>query len=150
MARTSTKTSKISHQTRPTTLPTHPPQPTQHPSQHPSPPSNVASNNRGMFSSMADGFSFGLGSSIAHRVVNGLFSSSTTKVETPKKIQNLQDLQDTMDAIKLKHIAKPEYIAKPECKVLQDEYLKCIQFSYAENQSSCDFNLNLFRDCEYN
>lgn len=101
----------------------------------------------GFMSNVMDGFSFGVGSSIAHRVVGGIFGSpspypqsypQTKKVEThhhhyPQKTQD---------------ITKPEYIPKPECKSLQEDYLKCVQSSNTDFQSSCDFSLNMFKDCE--
>lgn len=107
----------------------------------------------GFMSSVMDGFGFGFGSSIAHRVVGCIFGfpssypqsypqsyPHTTKVEThiDNKVLNTQD------------ISKPEYISKSECKSLQEEYLKCIQSSNTDFQSSCDFSLNIFKDCETN
>lgn len=110
------------------------------------------SSSGGFMSAIKDGFGFGFGSSIAHRVMGSIFGSpsyypSTTEVEThhhsqetyiKDKVSNSQD------------ITKPEYITNPECKSLQEEYLKCIQSSNTDFDSSCDFSLNIFKDCEEN
>jgi hypothetical protein len=135
----------------PTPTPTH--APTYAPTITPKPTNKTELGNKtsggGFMSSVMDGFGFGFGSSIAHRVVGGIFGTPsyyqqsyphTTKVEThiEDKVSNTQD------------ISKPEYISKPECKSLQEEYLKCIQSSNTYFQSDCDFSLNIFKDCETN
>lgn len=128
--------SSQTHRSSQAPQPPQPPQPLQ-----PSQPLNKTSNGGGMFSSIINGFSFGVGSSIANRTVNGLFGSPTIgshKIETQQNSQNIENL------------AKSEYIAKPECKTFQEEYLRCIQTSNTYSQSSCDFTFNLFKDCESN
>lgn len=98
----------------------------------------------GFMSSVMDGFSFGFGSNIAHRVVGGIFRSSSTYPHTKEAETHYHHYhsQESTD------ISKPEYITKPECKSLQEEYLKCIQSSTTDFQSTCDFSLNIFKDCE--
>ena len=102
------------------------------------------SNSGGFLSAIKEGFGFGFGSSIAHRVVGGIFGSSstyshTTKIETPHYHHNTHETPD---------ISKSEYIPKPECKSLQEEYLKCIQSSNTEFHSGCEFMLNSLKNCE--
>lgn len=110
----------------------------------------------GFMSSVMDGFGFGFGSSIAHRVVGGIFGSTTsyphtTKVETHHHHHHhLQETHIEDKVLNTQDISKPEYISKPECKSLQEEYLKCIQSSTTDFHSSCDFSLNIFKDCETN
>lgn len=173
MARTSSSSSsRSSSKTTPTITPKpSPPQPPQLPPPAPhtsstsattsqSQPSNKTelgnkSSGGGFMSSVMDGFGFGFGSSIAHRVVGGIFGSPTsyphtTKVETHHHHHHSQETHIEDKVLNTQDISKPEYISKPECKSLQEEYLKCIQSSNTDFQSSCDFSLNIFKDCETN
>jgi hypothetical protein len=118
-----------------------PPPPIQQPS--------TKSTNGGLFSSVMDGFSFGVGSSIAHKVIGGIFDSSSTststKVETQKESQKSEaNVLTPLD------ISKPEYISKSECKIFQEKYLECIgtHNSNTNYEYVCSFSLNEFKNCE--
>lgn len=98
------------------------------------------SNNGGFLSSVMDGFSFGIGSSVAREVVGGIFGSSSNNQQTSKVEIPHNKIHPS--------ISTPEYIPIPECKTFQKEYLKCISNIDPESKSNCDFSLNLFSDCE--
>jgi hypothetical protein len=102
----------------------------------------------GFRSTMMEGFSFGVGSSIAHKVVGGIFGSSSSYPQSNPQTTNVETHHYHHYPLKTHDISKPEYIPKPECKSLQEDYLKCIQSSNTDFQSSCDFLLNIFKDCE--
>lgn len=100
--------------------------------------------NGGFLSSIMDGFSFGFGSSIAHRVVGGIFGS---EYQNPTKTTNQIP---TISKVESTHITSQEYISKPECSHLQQEYIKCIQNfkNYEGYESECNHKLDIFKDCE--
>ncbi len=102
---------------------------------------NKNTNSGGFFSSVMDGFSFGIGSSVAREVVGGIFGSSSNNQQTSKvEIPHNKIHPD---------ISTPEYIPNPKCKTFQEEYVKCIQSSNTDStKSNCDFLLNIFSDCE--
>jgi hypothetical protein len=132
---------------KPSPPPPTPPTPSTTQSQSSNNKSNKSSG--GVFmSSVTDGFSFGFGSSIAHRVVGCIFDSSSTYPQSYPPTKEVETHHHNYHSQKSTDISKSEYISKPACKSLQEEYLKCIQ-SYTTNfQSTCDFLLNMFKDCE--
>jgi len=123
------------------------PPPTSAPAPAPAPSNKTEldnkSNGGGFMSSIKDGFGFGFGSSIAQRVIGGIFgSSSSSSSSYPTYTQSNSSYQP--------NISQSEYFSKPECKSFQEEYLKCIQSFDTDHQTSCDFSLNMFKDCETN
>ena len=129
----------------------------QSPPQHPSPSPTVSSNKTelgnkssggGFMSTAMEGFSFGVGSSIAHRLVGGIYGSPSSYSQSNPQTTKVETYQHHHYPLKTPDISKPEYIPKPECKSLHEDYLKCIQSSSTDFQSSCDFSLNMFKDCE--
>ena len=104
---------------------------------------NKSNDGGGFLSTVMNGFSFGVGSGIGHRLVGYIVGSSSPSPQTKKvETHHHHYPQKTQD------ITKPEYIPKPECKSLQEDYLKCVQLSNTDFQLSCDFSLNMFKDCE--
>jgi hypothetical protein len=76
-----------------------PPPPRRAPSPAPSPlPSQAPSQAPSMVDTMKQGFSFGVGSSIAHNMVNRIFNSNN-KDETPKKNEISNEPKLTNDKI---------------------------------------------------
>lgn len=129
------------------------PPPAQTPLPSSQPINPVQSSGGGFFSSITQGFGFGIGSSIAHRVVGGIFGSSTNNTNNSYPLsldtnqngqigQNSQLLENT----DITDITKQNYISKPECARLQEEYFNCLK-NISSNEN-CNFSLNIFKDCE--
>lgn len=106
--------------------------------QNPNPITKSTSGEGGFLSNVAQGFSFGIGSSIAHRIVGSIFGSSA-RIKTSSEQKQSE-------------ITNIDYIAKSECVNFQEEYLKCIKDDHnrVDKLHDCEFSLSILKECEGN
>ena len=118
--------------------------PTPSPSTISTPSTSTPSTGNGFFSAITQGFGFGMGSSLGHKVVGGIFGSNnenkqdSTISHTNLSPSNLNQ-NNTLD------ITNSNYTSKYDCKKLQEDYLNCLN-NLSSNE--CDFLLNIFKQCE--
>ena len=89
----------------------------------------------GFMSNVAQGFSVGLGQSIAHRTISGLFNYPNNNNNT-----HYYEVYD-------KKIFDPDYIPDPGCKILYKEFMDCIQQKTNSNQN-CSSDYQNYKGCE--
>ena len=73
-----------------------PPPPSQKPISHDINSQNSQNSQNSILNTIKDGFSFGVGSSIGHRVVNGIFSDKKEENINDKKEQNISDKKEVI------------------------------------------------------
>jgi len=104
---------------------------------------------------MTQGFGFGMGSSMGHRVIGSIFgsnnnSSSQNIPSTNHSTEHNHNIPSINHSTQYNQIpldiTNPKYISKNECKGLQEEYLNCLNNISPYN--NCDFSLSIFKECE--
>jgi hypothetical protein len=141
---------KNTKQQPPPPIPTPTPTPTPIPTPASTQPVGTNSTGGGFFSSITQGFGFGIGSSMAHRVVGSILGSNNNS-PTTNSSQNNQ-ISESNESVQYytkqntTEIISSNYISKPECNKLQEDYFNCI--NNVSSHDNCKFTLNIFKECE--
>ena len=92
-------------------------------------------------SNVFQGFSFGIGSSIAHRTIGGLFgnSSNNTQPQQQTHTQSQQQTQlhennDVKFDNKQTDYTNPNFQSIPACKLLHEEFIDCMKCGVSLNK----------------
>lgn len=125
--------------------------------QSPSPPpsapilqTKINQESGGLFSNVLDGFSFGFGSSIARRVVGGVFDKPNTNTNTNTNNNTSTNTSIIQTPIKIDNTildyTNKNYKPNPACELLYEELINCTN----TNSYDCSMSLKLFKECEDN
>ena len=105
----------------------------------------------GFISNVFQGFSFGLGSSIANKAVNGMFGNGTntnsnqTNTNSNQTNSN-QNNETTQYDSKITDYANPNYKPNPSCELLHKDFLDCKHET--NSNTHCSIPYQFFKDCE--